>query len=85
MNGLIDGSVTVVEFEQPETMCNITACLSDPCQNQGKCLVRGSGFVCQCPRGWGGRFCEQDSNECEACVGEACVGKFCHLKEKPVS
>ena len=64
-------------------MCNITACSSDPCRNQGKCIVRGSSFVCQCPRGWGGRYCEQDSNECKACVGSVCVtskGKICDLK-----
>ena len=66
LNGLIDGSVSVVEFERPKGMCNITACSSNPCRNQSSCLVRGSSFVCDCPRGLGGVFCEKDSDECKA-------------------
>ncbi|XP_028398312.1 protocadherin Fat 4-like [Dendronephthya gigantea] len=74
LNSLISGgSATVVEFKQPKEMCNITACSSNPCKNQGSCRVNGNGFICQCPRGWTGKRCEIDSNECESCNKTACV------------
>ena len=73
LNGLIDGSVRVVEFEQPKGMCNITACSSNPCRNQGTCRVRGSSFDCQCPGGWSGDFCEKDPDECQICRDDVCT------------
>lgn len=36
-----------------------SACVSNPCQNDGYCTSpAGTGFVCQCPFGYVGMFCE---------------------------
>ena len=74
-----------MEFKQPEGMCNITACSSNPCRNQGACLVRGSSFVCDCRAGWRGDFCEKDRDECEICENGVCTpsnGKSWLLKQR---
>ena len=55
----------MIEFNKPETICNVTSCSSDPCKNQGKCITTDSGFVCQCPRGWFGDTCHKDVDECK--------------------
>ena len=70
LDELVVGSVNVVEFKKPSTMCNFTACLSNPCQNRGQCSVQGSGYSCRCQPGWSGKNCEKDNNECE--LGASC-------------
>jgi hypothetical protein len=63
---LMKGKMAVVEYEKPPQLCNLTACSSDPCMNNGRCETKGSGFVCKCPREWTGLQCEIDVNECES-------------------
>ena len=39
-------------------------CQNDPCLNGGTCLDRYLDFECQCEKGWEGKRCEKDVNEC---------------------
>lgn len=61
---MIVGKMAVVDFDRSPQLCNLTACSSDPCSNNGRCEVQGSTFVCHCPREWTGRRCEIDVDEC---------------------
>ena len=65
LKNIVDMEVVMIEFNKPETICNVTQCSSDPCKNQGKCLTTDSGFTCQCPRGWVGNTCDEDVDECK--------------------
>ena len=56
--------MAVVEFEKPDGICNLTACSSDPCFNNGICQTKGSDYVCLCPREWTGKQCQIDVDEC---------------------
>ena len=58
--------MAVVEFEKPSRLCNLTACFSDPCFNNGRCQVKESDFICNCPREWTGKQCLIDVNECKS-------------------
>ena len=64
LEAVVEGKVEVTKLSKPETTCNVTQCSSDPCKNQGNCLTTESGFVCQCPRGWEGKLCDKDVDEC---------------------
>ena len=37
---------------------DVNECASNPCRNGGTCLDQENRFVCQCPRGARGKFCE---------------------------
>jgi hypothetical protein len=63
---MIEGEMAVVEFEKPSRLCNLTACSSDPCFNNGRCQVNGSDFICHCPREWTGKQCLIDVDECKS-------------------
>ena len=39
-------------------------CLSNPCMNNGKCEYENHDYVCECPSGYGGKYCQLDINEC---------------------
>ncbi|XP_075996428.1 protocadherin Fat 3-like, partial [Genypterus blacodes] len=57
----------------------LTSCMPNPCENEGKCQPVGSAFICSCPRGLRGPICEEDLNECEQEVcgdGGECVNTF---------
>ena len=52
---------------QGENICEQTACLPNPCQNGGACSLSDTeelGYVCACTRGYVGRNCNEDRNEC---------------------
>ncbi|CAE1256495.1 Fibropellin-1,Neurogenic locus notch homolog protein 1,Delta and Notch-like epidermal growth factor-related receptor,Sushi, von Willebrand factor type A, EGF and pentraxin domain-containing protein 1,Fibropellin-3 [Acanthosepion pharaonis] len=52
-------------FEGPTCQGEIDYCASRPCQNDGICLKKVSGFYrCRCLPGFTGRNCETDINEC---------------------
>ena len=38
---------------------NVTACYSQPCQNDGKCTDTPTAFVCECPEKYGGDICNK--------------------------
>jgi EGF-like domain len=43
--------------------CEISVCENNPCQAGGTCLVHpGTNFVCLCPLGREGIFCEKGLN-----------------------
>ena len=37
---------------------NVNECASNPCRNGGTCLDQENRYICQCPRGTRGKFCE---------------------------
>ena len=37
---------------------SVTPCTSNPCQNQGACLISGSSYQCSCQQGFSGINCE---------------------------
>ena len=39
-------------------------CDGDPCRNGGTCVAKGKGFVCACPVGHSGVYCEGTGNIC---------------------
>uniref|UniRef100_A0A158QF61 Notch receptor 3 n=1 Tax=Hymenolepis diminuta TaxID=6216 RepID=A0A158QF61_HYMDI len=52
---------------------DIDECLEEPCRNGGKCINTPGSFVCRCPVGFEGRFCEARSNPCDNTYGPVCV------------
>uniref|UniRef100_A0A5F8H4Y3 Sushi, nidogen and EGF-like domain-containing protein 1 n=1 Tax=Monodelphis domestica TaxID=13616 RepID=A0A5F8H4Y3_MONDO len=59
-----------------------SACLSNPCQNEGTCLETDQGYICECPDGFTGFNCaEKLPEDCECRNGGRCLdGNFtiCH-------
>ncbi|XP_053332877.1 coagulation factor VIIi [Clarias gariepinus] len=42
-------------------------CLTNPCKNNGTCIYLGHSYVCQCPDGFEGKYCQeafQDTLKC---------------------
>ena len=39
-------------------------CLSNPCMNNGTCQYENHDYVCECPSGYGGDYCQFDIDEC---------------------
>ena len=41
-------------------MCfaELDECVSDPCENEGRCIDDINAFVCVCPIGFEGEMCE---------------------------
>ncbi|XP_019641732.1 PREDICTED: sushi, von Willebrand factor type A, EGF and pentraxin domain-containing protein 1-like [Branchiostoma belcheri] len=54
---------------------NVDECSSFPCANNGTCLDRINGYICQCPAGFGGDLCEETINECSSnpCLNGLCL------------
>ena len=49
-------------------ICQETACVPNPCRNQGTCGLNENvtgGFECSCRRGYTGATCEEDVDECQ--------------------
>ncbi|XP_012826283.1 sushi, nidogen and EGF-like domain-containing protein 1 isoform X1 [Xenopus tropicalis] len=42
----------------------IDECASHPCHNGASCKDRISHFICECQKGYSGKYCEQETNEC---------------------
>ena len=50
-----------------ENICEPSACLPDPCQNNGECYLSEDatgGYVCECQDGYAGTECSVDVDEC---------------------
>ncbi|XP_030748736.1 cubilin-like [Sitophilus oryzae] len=56
-------------FNNLQTSLYKDECSSNPCKHGGTCLDLYKNFFCQCPDGWEGTTCEQDTNECFRFVG----------------
>ena len=41
-----------------------SACSSNPCRNNGKCMEDEVKYTCKCQKGWTGRTCSEDVNDC---------------------
>ncbi|XP_068810149.1 sushi, nidogen and EGF-like domain-containing protein 1 isoform X5 [Struthio camelus] len=51
-----------------------SACLSNPCQNEGSCLEMEQGYVCECREGYTGQDCRDKLSEgCECRNGGSCL------------
>lgn len=51
----------------------IDLCYSNPCHAQATCISRENGFVCKCPPGRAGKFCQIDTEK-----DTQCAPSFCH-------
>ena len=62
-----------------DNICEQTACLPNPCQNDGTCQLNDEaigGYVCQCKEGYTGTDCTLDVDEClesELCTHCTCL------------
>lgn len=45
---------------------NIDECVSNPCQNNGRCIDAANRYRCLCPDGFTGLHCETNVDECTA-------------------
>ncbi|XP_072518295.1 protein crumbs homolog 2a isoform X2 [Salminus brasiliensis] len=45
---------------------DVDECVSEPCQNEGRCEDRVNGYTCVCMDGYTGEECEVDIDECES-------------------
>ncbi|XP_071853005.1 adhesion G-protein coupled receptor G4-like isoform X2 [Apostichopus japonicus] len=66
---LCNEQLTTVSF-------NTNQCYSDPCMNGGTCIDSINMFLCTCPLGFVGDFCENNTNECysDPCMnGGTCI------------
>ncbi|XP_077205134.1 sushi, nidogen and EGF-like domain-containing protein 1 isoform X3 [Paroedura picta] len=51
-----------------------SACISNPCQNEGTCLETSQGYVCECLEGYSGPDCRDKlSEDCECRNGGKCL------------
>ncbi|XP_076080264.1 uncharacterized protein LOC143051139 [Mytilus galloprovincialis] len=57
----------------------VNPCEDHTCQNGAICSVTNRSYVCNCPHGWSGRFCEANIDDCvnEPCLfGGTCVDEL---------
>ncbi|XP_031696731.1 hyaluronan-binding protein 2-like [Anarrhichthys ocellatus] len=57
---------------KPPNCTKASRCRPNPCQNGGSCMKgpKHSSFQCSCPRGYTGKFCEVEPNDCYQEDGE---------------
>lgn len=63
----ITSQTTMVTAIQGPNICEQTACIPNPCENDGRCELTDSmvgGYACTCTGGFTGRNCNEDVNEC---------------------
>ncbi|XP_050817319.1 protein crumbs homolog 1 isoform X5 [Gopherus flavomarginatus] len=60
----------------------LDACSSDPCMHDGICEDLYSYYRCTCPKGWTGRQCETNIDECfsNPCVHGNCLDRIASYK-----
>ncbi|XP_033624934.1 fibropellin-1-like [Asterias rubens] len=53
----------------------VNQCDYTPCQNNASCVDDYPGFICVCMSGYGGKTCDEDTDECESspCLHGTCV------------
>ena len=54
------------DYTGPTCETKVNRCDPDPCQNSGSCHDNGHQFVCTCPSGYHGYWCEESDNICES-------------------
>lgn len=43
----------------------LSACLNNPCENEGSCIDGPSGFLCACKIGYSGNKCQHKQKGCQ--------------------
>ncbi|XP_070562407.1 zonadhesin-like [Ptychodera flava] len=92
-NVIVEGSVSNIRKSDERTLGLNYAeegnpCDPNPCQNGGLCVVQGPGFVCSCPVGYGGTYCEDlvlvpiDTDTID--VEERCISSLISWQESGV-
>lgn len=56
----------MLPFPGPRCEGNIDECVSNPCQNNGRCIDAANRYRCLCPDGFTGLHCETNVDECTA-------------------
>ena len=64
----LTGRRTMITQLSGGAICQETACVPNPCRNQGTCELNENvtgGFECLCRRGYTGARCGEDVDECQ--------------------
>lgn len=71
-------------FLGPRCEVNIDECVSNPCQNSGRCIDAPNRYHCMCPDGFIGLHCETNIDECTSapCLHGRYRIFLHHLKQK---
>ncbi|XP_060754659.1 coagulation factor VIIi [Neoarius graeffei] len=43
-------------------------CLTNPCKNNGTCIYLGHSYICQCPEGFEGKYCQEVFEDTLKCL-----------------
>ena len=64
-------------FEDICVKKNIDECHNVTCRNNGKCIDLVADFLCVCPIGFDGRYCENNIDDCtnQSCIHGSCVDR----------
>lgn len=72
------GNLTTIDIaSDSETSCiEYDHCFNNPCMNSGECINGKFNYMCICPKGFTGKFCEENIDDClylPCAEGSTCI------------